>query len=73
MVVKHEDFRQGLRDAAIGDALEAIEGRILPSLTFLIESAAMDGPGSAGRAEELKVLAAELELLTSLIGPSPTR
>jgi hypothetical protein len=71
--VKHEDFRQDLRDAAIGEAFEMIEGRILPSLTFLIESAAAGAPGIADRAEEIRTLAAELEVLAALIGTSQPR
>lgn len=71
--MKHEDFRQDLRDAAIGEAFEMIEGRILPSLTLLIESAAADAPGAGARAEELRALAAELELLTALLEPRQPR
>lgn len=65
--MKHEDFRQDLRDAVIGEAFDVIEGRILPSLTLLIESAAADAPGYAERAEEMRLLAAELDLLAALI------
>lgn len=69
--MKHEDFRQDLRDAAIGEAFDVIEGRILPSLTLLIESASVAQPGAdaAIRADELRALARELELLTTLMAP----
>jgi hypothetical protein len=65
--VKHETFK----DVAVGEAFEVIEGRILPSLTFLIEQASLAEPGSdaAGRADELRALARELEALTGLFDP----
>jgi hypothetical protein len=63
--MKHETFNH----AAIGDAFEAIEGSILPSLTMLIESASVAHPGidAHGRAEELRALARQLESLTALL------
>jgi hypothetical protein len=64
--VRHETFR----NVAVGEAFDAIEGSILPSLTMLIEAAATARPGAdaAARAEELRVLARELEELTHLFG-----
>lgn len=63
--MKHETFKQ----AAIGEAFEAIEGSVLPSLTMLIESAAAAEPGVDAweRAEELRALARQLEALTELL------
>jgi hypothetical protein len=62
--VKHETFR----DAAVGEAFEVIEGRVLPSLTFLIEqaSAVEAGIDAEARAEEIRRLARELEELARL-------
>lgn len=63
--MRHETFK----DAAIGEAFEAIEGSILPSLTLLIEAAAAAEPGldASVRADELRVLARQLDSLTELI------
>lgn len=63
--MKHETFRQ----VAIGDAFEAIESSILPSLTMLIEQAAVAEPGvdAEAKAEELRALARQLESLTLLL------
>ncbi len=63
--MKHEDFSK----VAVGAAFDVIEGRILPSLTQLIESAAADEKGAGIRADELRALAAELELLSALLDP----
>ena len=62
--MRHETFK----DAAVGEAFEVIEGRILPSLTFLIEQASLAEPGvdAAARADELRALARQLEALTGL-------
>ena len=62
--MKHETFK----DAALGEAFEVIEGRILPSLSLLIEQASVAEPGvdAAARADELRNLARQLEELTSL-------
>ena len=62
--MKHQDFR----GAAIAEAFDAIEASILPSLTRLIDSAADAEPGidAAARADELRTLARELGVLTSL-------
>jgi len=64
--VRHETFR----DAAVGEAFEAIEGSVLPSLTLLLESAAAARPGmdADARARELRLLARQLEELTELFG-----
>ena len=64
--MRHETFR----NVAVGEAFDAIEGSILPSLTMLIEAAATAQPGAdaAARAEELRALARELEELTHLFG-----
>jgi hypothetical protein len=71
VTVKHQDFR----NAAVGEAFEAIEGSILPSLTLLIEAAAAAEPGidAAGRADELRALARQLEALTALIESGPAK
>ena len=61
--MKHEDFSK----VEIGAAFDVIEARILPSLTQLIESAASEEKGASIRADELRALAAELELLSALI------
>jgi hypothetical protein len=63
--VKHETFK----DAAVGEAFEALESSILPSLTMMIESAAAAQPGvdAKARAEELRALARQLESLTALL------
>ena len=63
--MRHETFR----DAAIGEAFDAIEGSILPSLTLLIEAAAAAEPGTdaAAKADELRALARQLEALTALM------
>jgi len=63
--MKHEDFSK----IEVGAAFDVIEGRILPSLTLLIESAAAEEKGASIRADELRALAAELELLSALIEP----
>ena len=63
--MKHEDFSK----IEVGAAFDVIEGRILPSLTHLIESAAAQEKGASIRADELRALAAELELLSALIEP----
>lgn len=63
--MKHEDFSK----IEVGAAFDVIEGRILPSLTMLIESAAAEEKGAGIRADELRALAAELELLSALIEP----
>lgn len=63
--MKHEDFSK----VEVGTAFDVIEGRILPSLTLLIESAAAEEKGASIRAEELRALAAELELLSALLEP----
>lgn len=64
--MKHEDFSK----VEVGAAFDVIEGRILPSLTLLIETAAAAEEKGAGiRADELRALAAELELLSALIEP----
>jgi len=63
--MKHEDFSK----IEVGTAFDVIEGRILPSLTLLIESAAAEEKGASIRADELRALAAELELLSALIEP----
>jgi hypothetical protein len=64
--VRHETFK----DAAVGEAFEAIEGTILPSLTLLIEQASCAVPGvdAEAHAEELRALARQLEALTELFG-----
>jgi hypothetical protein len=64
--VRHETFK----DAAVGEAFQAIEGSILPSLTLLLESAAAAQPGldAEARAQELRLLARQLEELTQLFG-----
>ena len=64
--MRHETFK----NVAVGEAFDAIEGSILPSLTMLIEAAAAAQPGAdaAARADELRVLARELEELTRLFG-----
>lgn len=64
--MKHETFK----DAAVGEAFETIEGTILPSLTLLIEQASCAQPGvdADARAEELRVLARQLQELTELFG-----
>ena len=66
--MRHETFKH----VAVGEAFEAIEGSILPSLTMLIESAAAAQPGddAASRADELRALARQLESLTALFVPS---
>lgn len=66
--MKHEDFRH----AAIGQAFDAIEERILPSLRTLVEraAAAEAGTSAAPTADELRQLARELEELEQLIGLS---
>jgi hypothetical protein len=66
--VRHETFK----NVAVGEAFDAIEGSILPSLTMLIEAAAAAQPGAdaTARADELRVLARELEQLTWLLGGS---
>ena len=70
--MKHQDFRQ----AAVGEAFDAIEGSVLPSLTLLLERAAGAEPGldADARATELRALAEQLEALTLLLeGGSPQR
>ena len=71
--MKHQDFRA----VAISEAFDAIEGSILPSLTMLVERAAGAEPGvdAATRADELRVLARQLESLTILLqaGETPPR
>ena len=64
--MRHETFK----DAAVGEAFQAIEGSVLPSLTLLLESAAAAQPGmdAERRAEELRLLARQLEELTQLFG-----
>ena len=66
--MKHETFR----DAAIGEAFEAIEGMILPSLTMLIDQASLAQPGvdAERHAEELRELARQLQEITELFGVS---
>ncbi len=62
--MKHQDFR----NVAVDEAFAALEGRVLPSLTLLIEAAAVSRPGvnAATRADELRALAHELDSLTAL-------
>jgi hypothetical protein len=64
--VKHETFK----DAAVGEAFQVIEGSLLPSLTLLLESAAGAQPGvdAEAHAQELRLLAGQLEELTRLFG-----
>lgn len=64
--MKHQSFK----DAAVGEAFETIEGMILPSLTSLIDQASGAQPGVNAelRAEELRVLARQLQALTELFG-----
>jgi hypothetical protein len=64
--VKHETFK----DAAVGEAFQVIEGTLLPSLTLLLESAAAALPGvdAEHHAQELRLLAGQLEELTRLFG-----
>jgi hypothetical protein len=54
--VRHETFK----NVALGEAFDAIEGSILPSLTMLIEAAATAQPGAdaAARAQELRAIRA---------------
>jgi hypothetical protein len=65
--MKHQDFR----NVAVGDAFEAIEGCVLPSLTLLIEAAAASEAGidASARADELRALARQLEMLTAMFEP----
>ncbi len=67
--MKHQDFRS----VAIGEAFDAIEASVLPSLTLLIESASLAEPGTdaEAHAEALRTLARELEQLTDLLQPQP--
>lgn len=62
--MKHETFR----NVALGEAFDAIEDSILPSLTSLIETAAAAEPGSdaAAHADELRLLASQLDQLRRL-------
>ena len=62
--MKHETFR----DAAIYQAFDVIEGRVLPSLAFLIDRASGAEPGvdAAARASDIRRLAAELDDLQAL-------
>ena len=64
--MKHEDFRK----AALGDAFEALEQLVLPSLEKLINNAAGAQPGldAEARAETLRELAAQLDELTAIFG-----
>ena len=64
--MRHETFK----DAAVGEAFQVIEGKVLPSLTLLLESAAAATPGidTDAKAQELRLLAQELEQLTKLFG-----
>jgi hypothetical protein len=64
--VRHETFK----DAAVGEAFQLIEGSVLPSLTLLLESAAAAQPGvdAEAKAQELRLLAGQLEALTRLFG-----
>ncbi len=64
--MRHETFR----DAAVGEAFQVIEGSVLPSLTSLLESAAAAQPGvdADAKAQELRLLASQLEELTRLFG-----
>ena len=64
--MRHETFK----DAAVGEAFQVIEGSVLPSLTLLLESAAAAQPGidSEAKAQELRLLAQQLEELTRLFG-----
>ena len=64
--MRHETFK----NVALGEAFDAIEGNILPSLTMLIEAAETAQPGAdaAARAQELRALARQLEELTRLFG-----
>ena len=64
--MRHETFK----DAAIGEAFQVIEGSVLPSLTLLLESAAAARPGvdAEAKAQELRLLASQLEELTRLFG-----
>lgn len=67
--MRHETFK----DVAVGEAFEAIEATILPSLTMLIEQASCARPGvdAERHAEELRALARQLETLTELFETSP--
>ena len=62
--MKHETFK----DAAVTEAFDTIEGRILPSLTMLVElaSSAEAGVDAAAAGDDLRALARELEELTRL-------
>ena len=64
--MRHETFK----DAAVGEAFQVIEGKVLPSLTLLLESAAAATPGidTDSKAQELRLLAGQLEELTRLFG-----
>ncbi len=64
--MRHETFK----DAAVGEAFQLIEGSVLPSLTLLLESAAAAQPGvdAEAKAQELRLLAGQLEALTRLFG-----
>jgi hypothetical protein len=64
--VRHETFK----DEAVGEAFQVLEGSVLPSLTLLLESAAAAQPGmdAQAKADELRLLAAQLEELTRLFG-----
>lgn len=64
--MRHETFK----DAAVGEAFQVIEGSVLPSLTLLLESAAAAQPGmdAEAKAQELRLLARQLEELTQLFG-----
>ncbi len=64
--MRHETFK----DVAVGEAFQVIEGSVLPSLTLLLESAAAAQPGidAEAKAQELRLLARQLEELTQLFG-----
>lgn len=68
--MKHETFR----DAAIGEAFEALEELVLPSLTTLIDRAAAARPGEDAHAHayQLRALAEELATLTALFADGKT-
>lgn len=68
--MRHETFKH----AAVAEAFDTIEGRILPSLTLLLEQAASAQPGvdAESRAAELRALADQLNALTTLLdSPQP--
>lgn len=65
------EIHTDLHNAAVGEAMGAIEDTVLPALTRLIDIASGATPGidAAAKADALRHLARDIDLLQSLLAP----